>query len=324
MKRFEDYKAEVIEAYHTRQKEGTLPPNLQRPTAARLRAECLDVFTSRYLDSDHETFKAIFGERNGAEEYYKKIQTSSADKFKPLDNFLKKNTEDTKEKNIELLAWLLNIEPRPFRPVDMYFVGRMTAGTPKQVVEGVPTEEQPTEEHPTVEHINTNEKAVEPSLEPRVTTPANLGSDHTKNLKKISTSNSLITKTLAVALPLCILLGIFLSLNAGKDQCMYWNGDQYVPVACDQKMSNLNVIALVPEKVQKLKRITTPDTLTEYSIGKVWRGRIDGKIEFFTDSGAHPVDNRKRLLPLTKYMLEKYIQHKLPADSSTNTKKGQQ
>ncbi len=262
------------------------------------------------MDTDHETFKAIFGEKSSAEEYYKKIKATSADKFKPLDNFLKRNTEDTKDKNIELLAWLLDIKPRPYRPVDMYFVGRMST---KNVP--LPT----TQEQPEALLAAAEVVLAAPPVQSQGSTEA-----VAKENSKTPFRNLLTRKALFMALPICILMGIGLSLNANKKQCMYWNNDRYVPVACDQKVSDLDIIALVPEKLKKLKRITRPDTLTEYSVGKVWRGTINGNMEFFTDSGTHPTDNRKRLLPLTKYILEKYIQHKTSQDSSiNNNKKGQ-
>lgn len=41
------------------------------------------------------------------------IRRFDPDKFKPLNNFLKKGT-NTDLKNIELLAWLIDFRPRPY------------------------------------------------------------------------------------------------------------------------------------------------------------------------------------------------------------------
>jgi hypothetical protein len=103
--------------------------------------------------------------------------------------------------------------------------------------------------------------------------------------------------------------GSYLLWDINK-QCMYWNGDEYIPVAYDAKIQNAVIIALDRYKVKHMKRITRPDTITSYSVGKVGRATINGKLEFFTDIGENPTDNKKRLLPLTQYMLEKHIQKK--------------
>jgi len=49
------------------------------------------------------------------------------------------------------------------------------------------------------------------------------------------------------------------------------------------------------------------DTLTKNSLGKVWYSKIDGKVEFFTSAGFHPVHIDRRLKPLTDYMIKKYV-----------------
>ncbi len=100
---------------------------------------------------------------------------------------------------------------------------------------------------------------------------------------------------------------IFNPTLTGKEQCMYWTGNQFRPIPCNQKVEGIVVLALDPEKVHHLRKITRPDTLTKFSIGKVWWGKINGKVDFYTAGGEHPEDNRKRLLPLSAYMLNKYV-----------------
>ncbi|MCF3110243.1 hypothetical protein LL912_15775 [Niabella sp. CC-SYL272] len=56
----------------------------------------------------------FFGEGDDQVAVLKAIKKCETDKFKPLRNFLKKETESTDDKNIELLAWLIDFKERPY------------------------------------------------------------------------------------------------------------------------------------------------------------------------------------------------------------------
>jgi hypothetical protein len=67
------------------------------------------------------------------------IRKFDTDKFKPLGNFIKRNTADTEDKNVELLAWLIGYEPRPYE----YGKSYKTGGAEKQseeVIEDIPND----------------------------------------------------------------------------------------------------------------------------------------------------------------------------------------
>lgn len=90
-----------------------------------------------------------------------------------------------------------------------------------------------------------------------------------------------------------------------KMECMYWNGDQYISVFCDEQVENAQIEQRNFEK-QKLKKILRPDTLTvDNAMGKVWYNKYNNKVEFFTYHGIHP-GNGKTLKEVTVYILEKY------------------
>jgi hypothetical protein len=89
--------------------------------------------------------------------------------------------------------------------------------------------------------------------------------------------------------------------------CMYWSEDHYKPIACNQKIPNAMIIALDTAKLKTFKKITMPDTITYLDIGKVWYSKIDGKIEYYTSGGEHPIVFDHRLKPVTKYIIDKYI-----------------
>ena len=89
---------------------------------------------------------------------------------------------------------------------------------------------------------------------------------------------------------------------------MYWTGDHYEAVGCKVKVEAATIIAFDQQKVDRLKRITRVDTVGEKDLGKVWYVKIKvDSAEFYTDSGEYPLNSKKRLLPMTSYILDKYI-----------------
>jgi len=115
MKLFNDYKKEVIDAFILKKTSGQLPLRLTEPTPAGLRDECLDRYREAHSQKDEESLKIFFGSRGSAADYYRLIETTEIDKFRPLVSFLRKPSINTKTKNIELLAYLIDFEPRPFQ-----------------------------------------------------------------------------------------------------------------------------------------------------------------------------------------------------------------
>lgn len=90
-----------------------------------------------------------------------------------------------------------------------------------------------------------------------------------------------------------------------KKECMYWNGEIYVEVFCDEKIEDAEVLGL-NEEAKIMRKITRPDTLTEEnSLGKVWYDKSNNHVEFFTYYGKHP-ENGKTLKEVTSHILEKY------------------
>ncbi|MCX2574062.1 hypothetical protein [Pedobacter sandarakinus] len=92
------------------------------------------------------------------------------------------------------------------------------------------------------------------------------------------------------------------------EKCMYWTGNKYEAISCNLETSTPKM-ALDIERLQNFKKITTPDKLTKLDLGKVWYSKVYGKIEFYTDSGMHPIDTNKALKPLTAYMLRSHVSY---------------
>lgn len=129
--------------------------------------------------------------------------------------------------------------------------------------------------------------------------------------RKLNSSTKII---FAMIFMICIVSFLFWKNKMDRiiitkdEKCMYWNGDSYEAVACNLETNGVK-IPLDITVLKRLKRITQPDTLTKLSIGKVWYGKVNGKPDFYTASGTHPLNVNKRLMPLTDYMLKKYVSY---------------
>jgi len=95
----------------------------------------------------------------------------------------------------------------------------------------------------------------------------------------------------------------------GHEGCMIWNDDHYEPIDCNDRSTTVPHYRINAELVENFKRITRPDTLTLKSVKKVWYSNYKGRVEFYTDSGANPLDTNFRVLPMTAHILEKYVLH---------------
>lgn len=271
MKRFEDYKQEVILAYEKKKKDGKLSPNLIRHTTANLKRECIEVFFDRYSDRDEHTFISLFGKANSREEYFTLVRESDPDVFRPLNNFLRGNADGTREKNIELLAWLIDFEPRPLYK----YIEVGNSDFPEPGRKPVPKERK----HP--ENI----------------------------IYKIIVLFRKSQEILGLFIALVIGIIIYIVTTGHDQQCMYWDGKQYESIACDQKVDGANIIAQDTLRLNRLKKITNISSITRNDIRKIYYSKIDNKVEFYTAGGENPEDARKRLLPMTERMFKKYVLH---------------
>ncbi|WP_419869422.1 hypothetical protein [Chryseobacterium sp. CT-SW4] len=108
------YKEKVVEAYRWKKDKGLLSLNLSAPTPSKLKKESQIVYSERYMEKDTGTLRLFFPVKEGVSDYSISIRNLDTDKFKPLSNFLKGLTSETEDKNIELLAWLIDFDNRPY------------------------------------------------------------------------------------------------------------------------------------------------------------------------------------------------------------------
>ncbi len=282
-----DYIKLLKAAYHQKRSNNELQPLLAQSTPASIRKECINVCKERFLDKDMPILRAFFGPAEDRRHFLQLIENFGTDRFKPLDNYLKGNTTTTDDTNLELLAWLIDFPHRPF-------------GFGKDVL--LTEEEKKLIADP--EPGNESTESVQP--------PPERGVAQESDKKK--------KRRVAALLLLFLLLGLsgfYIIRQAGKysdmsfgsspGECMYWAGDRYVRTPCtnpsfDQLQLNFN-----KDVVEKFKRITRRDTISEKSIGVVHYIKIDGGIEFFTTAGRHPVQINRSLKPMTKHIYQTHV-----------------
>ena len=278
-----EYKDEVFLAYQKKKESGDISINLLRPTPGKLRAECLSVYKERFIQKDENTIKAFFGPKGDSDNYLKCIDKFETQKFKPLKNFLTKKTSDPDEKIIHLVAWLIDHEPRPYQ------MGGIR-----------------------IENVDTNAggRKTETGRKLKILTPPGPpDAGKAGNWKQILSTPKM--KQIIASLMIFIFAGsgAYLFLNNINQQCMYWTGDHYEAVSCNQKIKDVTIIAMDNNIASRLKKITRPDTLTQNAVGKVWYTKIDNELEFYTSSGYHPEYTDRKLKPITAYIIDKYIKN---------------
>ncbi|GAB0155863.1 hypothetical protein CHRYSEOSP005_11250 [Chryseobacterium sp. Alg-005] len=343
---FTSYTDRVFKAYQKKKDEGKLSLNLVEPTPAKLKQECAIVYSERYKEKDGKILRLFFLPKDDSTDYGISIRNIDTDKFKPLSNFLKRKTSDTEDKNIELLAWLINFEPRPYNFKFNY----------KEGVEPVNSYSESDEEFAVIDEIKKNsendppvEKDESAEYHPEKKGEGKpTGSSKKKILIGSVLSGSLIlfgylgikkmsnkdeARDENITDNIGIRRGIMTEQSAARSQtvedkkdkeepsekistiyipskkemqCMYWKDDHYQEAFCDDENIPASLVAVDKNLVKNFKKITFPDTITEKSVNKIWYLKSDGKIEFFTHEGKHPTNNRE-LKKMSKYILDKYV-----------------
>jgi hypothetical protein len=305
---FSDYKVQVVDSYRKKRENNSLSLNLISPTPAKLKKECLLVFQSGRTKSDVAILRQFFGHREDEADYARAIKAMETDKFRPLVNFLKEQTSDTDDKNIELLSWLIDYSPRPYK----YGV--------EVVKEELSFDKIEVETNAGIIYLDQNEKNMigggsgsshqtDSNLEPLLPVfKADSSETHWYQKKRyILAGLGIVGFALLLSFNKYPDTSSLFGFTENESQCMYWESDHYVSTNCDEKLSNVNIIVSDRSKLNHFKKITRPDTLKLADINKVWYSKINKKVEFYTAPGHHPEHPDKQLKPLTKYMFLKYV-----------------
>lgn len=306
----DDYKKAILAAY-MQSKNGEQAEFLLQPTPARLKN--LSLFLLNENATDIEVYKRFFIFKDD-ESIAKQIENFDTDKFKPLSNFLKGKSELSSLNSLNLLAVLVDCNPRPY---SKFRNGRnILAGEILRSNESSLAEDYVKEDLVVVEgEGRTNTVKV---IERKDIAAGNSNSTTLAWIKMFYTvNNSKIVKNVLAA-ALCIAL-LFAAKNTffKEDGCMVWNGDHYDIVPCNvQGNSFAGAAVIVPldkETFAYQKKIEVCDTTVFFlpnGLPRIWYCKTGkDKIEYFSYHGIHPVTG-KTLKKITPYMINKYVKHK--------------
>jgi hypothetical protein len=287
----EDYQDIVLAAYKKIKNKGKLHAILPEETTTRLRKACLKVYNSRNNPNDIDILSTFFKvDKMKCDDFRKVIHDSEPDDYRALWKHIKGETETTDERNSNLLAWLIDLEPRP-RSSYYYSSAEKTIK-----IGGTPIDE----------------------LFPSSKTPPNgdTKQPETKQPKGPEFLPRFYPRYITISCIVLLFIGTTsfavwerwnkIRLPEPNEKFMYWDEDHYEPIKDGKQNVGAPIIPLNKRTLTQQQKITLPDTLTSYSIGKVWYKGHGKDHEFFTDSGAYPQDLQRVLKPLTNNILTKY------------------
>lgn len=321
-----DYIKLVTKTYFKMRANKELSFLLAHPTRARIRKACMHVYEERYLKEDKQVLKDFFGPAEQGKKFLEVIRDFEADRFRPLDNYLREITENTDDTNIELLAWLIDFKYRPFEYGNNVILSDEelsliddSVNSP-EVSPVIPDPEPADPEEEENEEDGTNAGGGENPLMPE--------GDKGQESEVLSlidsgkkTEGSRLKKAVIIILGLVISIGGVCTFrhyersgdmaygNAGTG-CMYWAKDHYEPVPCNEDARGRIFLPLNEKKMSSFQMITNKDTITEWSIGKIYCIKDSNQYKYYTEGGNYPEDLKRPLKILSRRIYDGYLNKK--------------
>jgi len=318
-----DYIKLVIGTYKEKRAKNDLSLLLSQPTPANIREECSNIYQKGYEKKDEPTLRAFFGPEDHGKKFLGVIQDFPLKKFKPLDQYLKKEgNKGITIKSLELLAWLIDFQHRPYvfgKDVILNEGEISILNDPenKTLIQLIDPESEDDDLLPAGEEEEENP-------DPTLINTSFPGPQLAVQKNNIETGRSKRTLLLFLLLVVCT-GGTYMLLQQKQDKqlvmgnvntdSMYWAGDHFDTTPGTGNQNSLHIWPMDSDRLKSFKKITRPDTITDQSIGKVHYLKTNKVLEFFTTGGYHPVYVSRELHPLSRYMYDKYLK---PKDTTGN------
>lgn len=326
-----DYIKLVFRTYQALRSNPVFSPALRQPTPASIRNECLTVYRERPDKKDEPVLRNFFGPAAANSSFLNSIENFPMGKFKTFSNYLKGIPANTDDKNVELLAWLINFPHRPYRyGMDVILSEAEIAILNSNEEANLPPGPDPNfPDAIQLEYLNNSPDLVRQppgnkievnelsnTIEKLPDAPGNQHNDiaNTDRSGWILPGKNEIQKKrkwLIIGVSLFILIlspGVYLLYDNDKN-CMYWTGDHYERIDCDAAINDK--VVFDEERWKNFRKITDLSTISEKSIGVVHYYGNKNR-EFFTSGGKHPVETTRYLKVMTRYIWEKDF---VPKDS---------
>lgn len=293
MSDFDQFKEEVINAYHEKKEKRLLPIELERASPTQLMNYCLALLYRGKLAEDLATLNRVFNPLDKYPDLETGIKKFGASGFKSLQYFMIGKTTQPREPIVKLLAVLIDFQPRPYD---------------KWIKERDDNAEENGEEKVEEESPNDNPKQSQTGNTAQKEDSGHKGEMISKMPKETSVWSSLKKSALYGIIAFAGMAGAYQIADSLDRECMYWKTDRYIPIACSEKIDGVEIIPLDKKTVSDFRKIMRQDTLTLASVGKVWYGKPTAdSAEFYTTKGVYPLDKEKELKPATEYIIKKYV-----------------
>ncbi len=309
---FIDYTNLILKTYEERKDSSQLSQLLVDPTIGNLSKACFNNYVDRSKRGEEEknTLESFFGVPPTNIPFIDLIKGYPTSRFKPLQKLIKGEIKNPASVNVELLAWLLDFKPRPFGNAQKIFANK----NPETTSQSSPVNggndniseddncEDGQDEIPFKKSDIISENVSQEGSNKKMFINDETGDPQKNNSQKklgLAALVSLIIPILLGGLYSLQQHGNFGSMIFGNAGCMYWAEDHYVEVSCNEPPKGRLFLPLDMEKVNSFRRITREDTITEWSIGKIYYIKDNNKIKCYTESGSYPEELNRSLKKLT-------------------------
>ncbi len=314
---FIDYTNLVLKAYEEKRNANQLSHLLMHPTAANIKQECINVYTERLERGERieeSALRAFFGILPEGKDYGNLIEWHPLGKFKSIQKLLKKEVQSPSSANVELLAWLIDFKPRPLSQAQIAFRNKdVTINSVSQIADNNDEKfGQLSQGETDFEAIppDATTKGSESILQETSSEPPTKTEEHPITVSGPGIKKRRLIIAVTISLVLATLLGGGYMIGKNETNtntgCMYWAGDHYEPVSCNEKGKGL-LVPLNTEKIKSFRRITRKDTITEWSVGKLYYIKNNNDIECYTEGGNYPLDITRNLKVLSQHMFDTYL-----------------
>lgn len=314
---FEDYR-KAIKAKYEKEIEGDYSNNLSSPTTANLRNLCIKRFTANTNKEDLITFESFF-DFPFDKDKKNLFGEDELNKLEAVKRFFLGKTEKPSEDTIQLAAILVDLQPRPFNKFrkqideeDLELINelRVTDNSGKNVSPDMLSDKAEIESPDDSKTNSVQEESKPLESQDNESIPLPISAFVNVDEKPISKK----IRYLAITAVL-IGLGVIIYLVLPQKECMQWSGNHYEIVDCNLKVQGLitaNPVELLDENLVGLKKVKICDTTVYFDKNHnaiIWYAKRGESVDFFNSHGRHP-ENNSPLKPVTKYILDKYVNKK--------------
>jgi hypothetical protein len=291
--RFAAYKNAVVSAYHQKRSDAQ-ESWLIKPTRARVRQLCCKLIEDGLENRDEKMLRDYFKMESTEHDFLAAIKKTDADDFQGFVLFLNNTEINPAETNIELLAWLIGFQLRPFskyikQPKNEQWLieNKDERSRPNLPVKG--------QAQDNVDRTQATSGLKEDDLVQEDPQQIEMEIPPIASAEKIKSG-----RLIAIA---ALLVGAFVIwwCLPSDNKCMYWDNDHYAATSCNIPRADTPLVQLDAVKLGSFRRLHHVDSLTYKSVNKLWYVRVGGIIEVYSANGKHPLYPQKKLAPLTYY-----------------------